>query len=294
MFIPPTSTPTVRSGVTISRVTPERTSISAVVIAECVPSSSYSSTSPLQPGVTADDVPRRDDEVVAGFERRVLWQAHPSRRSRRRVRRSPTTCSSAYVSTCTSTPNRASSLSRHSTMPSRSLRRGLRAARRICPPGPRHRLEQRHVVTTLAAHPGRLQPTRATADDHDTTATGRPGDDVRHRQLTTGGGVVDAQRLTRLVDAIEAVRRTDTRPDRVLDTQLDLADEVRFGHLRTGHADHVDKTFVDRVPSRADVVDLGCVQHGEPASRRAPCRRSRGVVPTACRGSGSPRSAPRR
>ena len=119
-------------------------------------------------------------------------------------------------------------------------------------------------MPALGTDPRGFQATgTATDDDHPTTAR-RGRDHVGHRQLSTGRRVVDAQRLARLVDPIEAVGRPDAWPDRVLEAELDLADEVWFGHLGAGHPDHVDQAFGDGVSSGGDVVDLRGVQHGEP------------------------------
>ena len=239
MLRPPTSTPTVRSGVTISSRAPDRASISAVVIAECVPSSSYSNTSPLSraspPTTSHADTTRSSPASSSGFCGRppVATMTTSGCRSRDDVLVGVGV--DAHVDTQPGQFAVAPLDDAHQVLASRVARREPDLAT-----GPRHRLEQHDVVPALGADPGRLQTAGTAADDHDTSATGGARDVVRHGLLAPGGRVVDAQRLARLIDAIEAVGRADARPDRVLDAELDLADEVRLGHLGAGHADHVD------------------------------------------------------
>jgi hypothetical protein len=70
------------------------------------------------------------------------------------------------------------------------------------------------------------------------------------------------------VDAVEAVGGPHARADRVLAAELDLAHDVRLGHVGARHADHVDQALAHRVPCGRDVVDLGGVQHGQPGLAR--------------------------
>jgi hypothetical protein len=133
------------------------------------------------------------------------------------------------VSARTSTPSRANSVSplddSHQILAPRVAGREPDLAT-----GPRHRLEQHDIVPSLGTDPEPLPDRRPTADHHDTSATGGDG---------MSWGMVCSPRLPRcgcttprlIVDAIEAVRRADARPDRVLDAEFDLADEVRLGHL---------------------------------------------------------------
>ena len=178
--------------------------------------------------------------------------------------------------------------------PMRSLRRGLRAARLIWPPA--HGIASSSVTswprspaTRAASSPPGPAPTTTTR-----RRCRRRRDVVGHRRLAAGGRVVDAQRLACLVDAIEAVGRPDARADLGFAPGDDLAHDVRVGEVGAGHAR----------PGRP------CPRgwRGGPSPRRrswrrgappatsppAPGRRSRGAVPTASRGSGSPRSAWRR
>ena len=116
-------------------------------------------------------------------------------------------------------------------------------------------------MAALGAHACRLEPGRTrTHDDHPAGSVGAL-DDMRHRQLAAGGRVVDAQRLARLVDAVEAVGCAHAGADGVLGADLDLAHQMRLGHLGAGHADEVDQTLAHGVPCGGDVVDLRRVQH---------------------------------
>ncbi len=118
-------------------------------------------------------------------------------------------------------------------------------------------------MPALGTDPSGLEAAGASADHHD-PAQHRCGFDlVRHGQFAAGGGVVDAQSLARLVDAVETVRGAHARADGVLDPELDLAHEVWVGHMGPGHADHVDLALAHRVAGRGDVVDLGRVEHGD-------------------------------
>src|SRR5258708_1122699 len=62
--------------------------------------------------------------------------------------------------------------------------------------------EQDDGVAALAGDPRRLQPARPGADDHDLLRRSvRAADDMRHRRLAPGRGVVHAERLIALIDA---------------------------------------------------------------------------------------------
>ena len=219
-------------------------------------------TSPLEAGVAADDVPRLDHEVVAGLEFRVLGQAAGGddddvggvRIDHRRVGVGVVVHGHAEPFEFGDPPVDDA----QQVLAARVARGEAHLAA-----GPRHRLEHGDDVSTLGAHAGGLQPTGAGTDHHDPAQHRRPLDLVRHRQLAAGGRVVDAERLARLVDPVEAVRGAHARADGVLDTELDLAHEVRVGHVRSGHADHVDLALAHRVAGGGDVVDLGRVEHGD-------------------------------
>ncbi len=167
------------------------------------------------------------------------------------------------------TPSRSSSASRQSTMPMSSRRRGFWTARRICPPAWASGFQHRHRVAALGGDPRRLQPGRAGADHDDAAARafGRR-DDMRDRRLAPGGGVVDAERLAALVDAVEAVGGADAGPDLVLAALQHLADDVRLGEMGARHADHVELAGGDGMAGSGDVGDAGGMEDRE-AGRRA-------------------------
>ena len=93
------------------------------------------------------------------------------------------------------------------------------------------------MVAALTGDASGFKPSRSGTHDHDASRSGCLRDDMRHGRLTRGCGIVDAQGLTRGVDAIEAVGGADARPDFGFATLKDFTDQVRVGDLRTGHAD---------------------------------------------------------
>ena len=162
-----------RSGVTISSRAPERAIISAADIAECVPLSSNSNTSPV--GVTS---PPSTSQLVT-------------------TRSPPHSNSGSWgrppVATITTSGESASDVARlgdhvvadvdpepgelgdpplddaQQVAPARIARR-----QPDLPAGPRHRLEHGHLVAALAGHPGRFQTRRSGADDDDSPGRAAP------------------------------------------------------------------------------------------------------------------------
>jgi hypothetical protein len=61
-----------------------------------------------------------------------------------------------------------------------------------------------------------------------------------HRRLAAGGGVVDAQRLAALVDAVEAVGGADARPDAMFFARMTFPTMCGIGDVGARHADHVE------------------------------------------------------
>ena len=124
-------------------------------------------------------------------------------------------------------------------------------------------LEQGHVVATLGRDTCRLHAGRATADDHHLAFhTGGFLDDVWYAHVfTAGGGVLDAQHVQPLILAVDAVVGADALLDLVDLAHLDLGDQVRVGHVRAGHADHVDVAAFEDARGLVRVLDVLCVQH---------------------------------
>ena len=111
-------------------------------------------------------------------------------------------------------------------------------------------------MTARGGDPGRLEPGRAGADHHDLARRPvRRRNHVRHRGFAPGRGIVDAQCLAALVDAIDAVADPDARADALFLAAQDLGDDVRIGHVRARHADHVDQALADRMVRGRDVID---------------------------------------
>ncbi len=117
-------------------------------------------------------------------------------------------------------------------------------------PRPRHCLEQGHVVAALACDPCSLETGGSGPDhDHPLLIVG-PGHLVGHRGLAPCGGVVYAERLAGLVDAVQAVGGTYAGSDLLLTCLDDLGNDVRVGNVGPGHADQVDQPFRDCVSGR--------------------------------------------
>ena len=146
-----------------------------------------------------------------------------------------------------------------SRVPRRRARREADLPTRI-----RGRLEQHDPMAALGRDTGRLQAGRPRPDDHDrpTRAGARDGQ-LRDRLLPPGRRVVDAQAIEPDVDPVEAVRDPDARPDAVDLARLELANDVRIGHVRPHHPDHVDEALGDGVASGRDVGDPGGVEDGQ-------------------------------
>ncbi len=67
---------------------------------------------------------------------------------------------------------------------------------------------------------------------------------------------MDAEGRAALIDAVEAVVRADAGADILLALLDDLAHDMRVGHMRPRHADHVHLSRRDRVAGGRDVGDL--------------------------------------
>ena len=121
--------------------------------------------------------------------------------------------------------------------------------------------EQHDIVTARARHAGGFQACRTGADDDDAAlGAGRGADDVRHRRLTRGGRVLDAQHVLAEVLAIDAVVGADALLDLVLAALANLEHHVRIGNLRARHAAHVDPAVGDDALGLRDVADALGVQ----------------------------------
>ena len=126
-------------------------------------------------------------------------------------------------------------------MPASSRRRGNWVARFNWPPALPEASSTltvwpRAAATRAASSPAGPAPTT-------TTRLGAPSVlamTLRHGGLAAGGGVVDAQRLAALIDAVQAVGRADTGADPVFEPLRHLVGDVRVGHVRASHADHVE------------------------------------------------------
>ena len=112
------------------------------------------------------------------------------------------------------------------------------------------------MVPTSGRHPRHFQPGRAGADHDDLfRRPAAPADDVRDRRLAPGGGVVDAQRLAALIDAVEAIGGADAGADLVLAPLHHLLHDVRIGDVGARHAHHVELAGGDGMARRGDVGD---------------------------------------
>ena len=103
-----------------------------------------------------------------------------------------------------------------------------RAATTSCP---------RSAATRAASRPAGPAPTTTTRR----RGPAERGVTLRDRLLAAGRRVVDAQRIEPEVEPVDAIRRPDARPDPVRLARLELAHDVRVGHVRPHHPDHVDQ-----------------------------------------------------
>jgi hypothetical protein len=85
------------------------------------------------------------------------------------------------------------------------------------------RLEHRDLVPALGGDTGGLEARRPGTDDHDALRGLGTRDRVRHGEFTAGGRIVNAQRVTGLVDPVEAIGGADTGADVVLAAFHDLS-----------------------------------------------------------------------
>ncbi len=130
------------------------------------------------------------------------------------------------------------------------------------------RLINNDFVTALGSNTGRFEATGTRSNHHDLALHLRTGDLVRHGELATRSGVVNAVRRAALIDAIETIIRADTGADVVLALLDDFAHNVRVGHVRPGHADHVDLTSGNGMPRRSDILNASRMKRRK-ARRRA-------------------------
>ena len=120
-------------------------------------------------------------------------------------------------------------------MPINSLRRRVREASRICPPGSWAASSSTTPWPPLRRHAGGLKSGRAGADHHHPArrALGT-ADDMRHGRFAAGGRVVDAQRLVALIDPVQAIGGTDAGPDLRLPPLGHLGRDMRVGDMGPG------------------------------------------------------------
>ena len=78
---------------------------------------------------------------------------------------------------------------------------------------------------------------------------------MRYAQFAPRGRVVNAQRLPRLIDAIQTIGRTYARADVVLTPFHNLLDDMRIRHMRAGHAHHIQQPRLHRMACRSYIRD---------------------------------------
>ena len=129
-------------------------------------------------------------------------------------------------------------------------------------------LEHGDLVAAGGGDAGGLHPGGTGADDGDAFGRRRGRDVMGHRLLAPRRGVVQTERHAALIDPVEAVVRADAGADVVFAPGDDLAHQMRVGHVRPRHADHVELAGRDGVAGGGDIGDLGRVKG------RKPCRRA--------------------
>lgn len=118
-------------------------------------------------------------------------------------------------------------------------------------------------MAALAEQAGRLEAGRATAGHGHPALGGCTLDAVRHLELATRGGVVDAEGRARGVNAVDAHVRAHARPDPVLVAGGHLGWQVRVSEQGARHPDEVEQARLDRVAGRRDVRDPCRVHDGD-------------------------------
>src|ERR1700679_4153043 len=78
---------------------------------------------------------------------------------------------------------------------------------------------------------------------------------------------MQAIRRSALIDPIEAVVSAHARANFILTSFDDLSHDMRVGHVRTSHADHVDLAGGDRVAGSRDVIDPSGMERRESRCR---------------------------
>ena len=153
---------------------------------------------------------------------------------------------------------------RQSMMPTSSLLRGARLASSTCPPGRSAASNSTTSWPALGSNTRRFESAGTGPDDHHFAAwAGAARDDVRHRGLAAGGGIVHADRVIAFVDTIQAIGGADAGTDLVLPSLHQPAADIRFGNVGARHADHVELARGDGVSCRGNVLDAGGVEHRE-------------------------------
>ena len=202
-----------------------------------------------------NDVPARGDEVVARIERRVLRQAAGGDDDDvGRQRQHVVLLGPDIVADVDAEPLEFG-------QPPVDDADQLLAARVLrgepdLAAGLSSRFQHRHRMAALGGDARRLQPGGAGADHHDLPCRPvRLRIDMRDRRLAAGRGIVDAQRLAALIDAVEAVGRADARADLVLAALHHLLHDMRIGDVGARHADHVELAGGDGMPGGRDIRD---------------------------------------
>jgi hypothetical protein len=129
------------------------------------------------------------------------------------------------------------------------------------------RFEYDDPVAALPCDASRLQSRRPRADDYHLARLRGAWHLMRHGQFTPGRGVMQAIRRSALIDPIETVIGPHTRANFILTSLDDLSHDMRVGHVRTSHADHVDLAGGDRVPGRRDIIDPSGMERRESRCR---------------------------
>ena len=132
---------------------------------------------------------------------------------------------------------------------------------RELPADPRLGLDQGDVVAAFCAHARRLEARGAAAYHDDAFPRCRTLYDVRHRRLTAGRRVLQAERLPVRIDAVDAVVGADAVADLAFPPLDELAHDMRVGDVGACHGYEVDEAVLDGARGRGEVDDAAGVQH---------------------------------
>ena len=121
-------------------------------------------------------------------------------------------------------------------------------------------LKNSNRVTAFGGNTRCFKPGRSSPDDYYLFSLICSRDVMRHGEFTARGGIVHTQRVTTLINTVEAVGRTDTGTDIVFPTLDNFSHDMRVSHVCPCHTDHVNKAGSDGVTRCSNIGDASSVE----------------------------------